>query len=701
MRSLHLSLLLSLALIASAQQPPAPPRAARKPHVTKIHGDTLVDDYFWLRHKEDPEVIAYLEAENAYTDAMMKGTAALQQKLYDELLSHEKESDLELPIRRGDYYYYSRQEKGKQYAIYARRKGSMEGPEEILLDLNTLVKDGGYIDLDLGNYAISNDGNLLAYAVDTTGEGRYTLYVKDLRTGELLPDKIDLIDSVAWANDNRTLVYVTVDKTTLRADKAFRHVLGTSTSDLLYQESDPLYRLAVWRTRDKALILLDSRSKTTNETRYLPANDPTAPLRVVSPRKSGHTYIVDHGGDQLFIRTNDRAPNYRLVAVKDSDPAMEHWKEIIPARSDVELYEVNVFANYLAASEVQGGNRTIRIIDLRTGKSTPIAFPEPAYNLSRDVNPEFTTTKFRYRYNSLLRPEAIYEFDMETHDNALLRQTEVPNYDPSLYTSERIYATATDGTKIPLSLVYRKPLARDGSRPVLLYGYGSYGTPQWPFFVRAQLPLIDRGVIYAIAHVRGGGGMGQEWREAGRMMRKRNTFTDFIAAAEHLVKQKYTSSDRLVISGHSAGGLLVGAAMTLRPRLFKAVVAGSPFVDVLNTMMDPFLPQTTIEYIEWGNPNVRKEYEYIKSYSPYDNIRRTAYPAVLVTVSLNDSRVGFWEGTKFVAKLRQMKTDSNPVLLRANLGGAGHAGSSGRYDSWRELAFTEAFELTQMGYRPK
>ena len=692
------SLLLFPLLPAVAQQPaPKPPVAAKKPHETTLHGDTRVDHYYWLRDRKSPEVIAHLEAENAYAAAMLKGTEAIQQKVYDELMGRMKQTDLTLPDRIGDYYYYSRTEAGKQYPIRVRRKGSMETPEEVILDLNVLAKEVPY--LDLGTTALSNDGNLLAYTTDTTGSNEHTLVIKDLRTGELLPEKFERVNSVVFASDNKTIIYGTDQEKTLRSDKVHRHVLGTATSDLIYHEKDELFQVHVTRTRDRELILLESASKTATEVHYVPADEPTTAPRLIAPRKAGHMYIVDHRGDELYIRTNDRAPNYKLVKVKDSEPSMEHWKEIVPARADVELFEVNVFANHMALSEVAGGTRTIRIVDLRNGKSKPIAFDEPIYHLSRDRNPDVNNPKFRYRYNSLLSPEAIYEFDMESGTNTLLKRNEVPNYDPSLYGAERIEATAADGTKIPINIVYKKPFVRDGKRPMLLYSYGSYGIPLWPFFVQYQLPLIDRGVVYAIVNVRGGGGMGQGWRDAGKMLQKRNTFTDFVSAAEHLVKRKYTSSDRLAVTGRSAGGLLMAAAVNLRPGLFKAAVIPSPFVDVLNTMLDPSLPLTTGEYLEWGNPNVRKEYEYIKSWSPYDNIRPAAYPAMYVTVSLNDNQVQYWEGTKFVAKLRELKTNSSPVLLRVNMG-AGHGGSSGRYDAMREYATELAFVLWQLGITP-
>ncbi|HEY0372618.1 MAG TPA: S9 family peptidase [Thermoanaerobaculia bacterium] len=675
----------------------AQPVAAPKAHPVTTHGDTRDDPYFWLRDKNDPAVLAHLEAENAHTAAVMKGTEALQQKLYDELIGHIKETDLDLPIFRAGYYSYIRTEAGKQYPIYARRKGSMDAPEEVVLDVNALAQ--GHEFADVGDRNISDDGNLLAYTLDTTAAAQYTLFVKDLRTGAILPDRIEHVSETVWAPDHKTLFYVTYDPKTLRSADLYRHVLGAPKDELLYHEPDELYGLSLSRTRDKTFLLLESRSKTTSETRALRLSEAGAALRVIAPRRDGHTYIVEHRGDRFYIRTNDRAPNYRLVTVEDSNPAMDRWKEVIPHRAEVELFEVNLFEKHMAVSEVTGGNRTIRIVDFKSGASHPITFGEPVYNLSRDANPEFTTTKFRYRYNSLLRPEAIYEYDVVRRTNTLLKQSEAPHYDPSLYAAEQVFAVAPDGAKVPVSIVYKKPLTRDGKRPMLINGYGAYGQPLWPFFVRYQLPLLDRGVIYAVAHVRGGGGMGQPWREAGRMLSKRNTFTDFIAAAEHLVQKKYTSSDRLGITGRSAGGLLIGAATNLRPDLFKAAVMTSPFVDVLNTMLDPSLPLTTAEYIEWGNPNVPKEYEYIKTYSPYDNVRAAAYPAMLVQVSLNDRQVGFWEGTKFVARVRERKTDDRPVLLKVNMGG-GHGGSSGRYDATREYAFELAFVLWQLGVSP-
>jgi oligopeptidase B len=691
-RAFLVAFVLALPYFAFAQ--PKAPATEKKPHVTKIHGDTLVDNYFWLREKSNPDVIAHLEAENAYTAAMTADTQPLQQKLYDELLGHVKQTDVNVPYRLGDYYYYSRTEEGKQYPIHARKKGSLDAAEEITLDLNELAK--GLKFLSLGSYRVSDDGNLLAYSTDTTGYRQYTLYIKDLRTGALLPEKIERVDTVMWATDNKTIFYVTEDNITKRSDSFFRHALGTSSYDLVFKDGDELYDIGAFRTRDKAFIVVQSSSKTTSEARYLPANKPNEALRVVVPRKTDHRYFVDHRGDRFYIRTNDHAKNYRLVTAPDSAPEMKSWKEIIPARAAVKLDDFDLFKDYMAVSELQGGSQTIRIIDLTNDKSTPITFPEPVYSVFLDTNPEFDMVALRYRYQSLTTPSSVFDYDMAKHTSTLKKRVDVPHYDASQFASERIYATASDGTKIPVSLVYKKPLVRDGKRPMLLYAYGSYGSPSWPAFSSNRLTLLDRGVIYAIAHIRGGGEMGEPWREAGRMMVKRNTFTDFTAAAENLVKEKYTSADRLVIQGASAGGLLMGAVVNMRPDLFKAVVAQVPFVDVINTMLDASLPLTTSEYLEWGNPNVRKEYDYIKTYSPYDNVAAKAYPAMLVKVSLNDSQVPYWEGTKFVAKLRELKTDTNPLLLKVNMG-AGHGGSSGRYDALRETASDQAFMLTQMG----
>ena len=673
----------------------APPVAKRIPKEDVTNGDKRIDNYFWLREKTNPEVIKYLEAENAYTDAVMKPTEELQKKLYDEMYSHIKQTDTNVPYRLGNYYYYSRTEEGKQYPIYARKRGSLDAAEEITLDLNEMAK--GLKFLAIGAYRVSDDGNLLAYTTDTTGYRQYTLQVKDLRTGQLLPDRAERVDQVMWSTDNKTLFYVTEDQVTKRSDKFWRHALGSDKSDLIYDEKDELYDISAFRSKDKAYIFVESGSKTTTEYRYLPASNPTAELKIFLPREMDHMYYLDHRGDLFYIRTNQGAKNYRLMTVPTSNPQKKNWKEVIPHRKDVKLDDFDLFANHLMLSEFEGGSQKLRIVDLRNNKAHTIEMPDPVYSVFEDNNPEFNTSVLRYRYQSMVTPSSIYDYDMDARKSTLMKRTEVPGgFNSANYTTERVYAPATDGTKIPISLVYRKGTQLDGKNPMLLYAYGSYGAPTWPGFSSNRLSLLDRGVVYAIAHIRGGGEMGEVWREQGRMMFKKNTFTDFINSAEYLIKQKYTSSNRLVIQGGSAGGLLMGAVTNMRPDLFKAVVAQVPFVDVINTMLDASLPLTTSEYLEWGNPNEKKAYDYIKSYSPYDNITAKAYPAMLVKVSLNDSQVPYWEGTKFVAKMRELKTDNNLLLLKVNMG-AGHGGSSGRYDALHDIAFDYAFMLTQMG----
>jgi oligopeptidase B len=672
-----------------------PPVASKTPKTDTTNGDMRIDNYFWLREKKNPAVISYLESENAYTEAFMKPTTELQQKLYTELIGRIKQTDLSVPYKLGDYYYYTRTEEGKQYAIYCRKRGSLDAKEEITLDVNDLAK--GLKFMSIGAYNVSDDGNLLAYSTDSTGYRQYTLHVKDLRTGALLPDTVERVDSIQWARDNKTLFYVTEDAVTKRSDKYFRHALGTDAYELLYEEKDELYDLGAYRSHDRAYIFLVSESKTTAETRYLAADKPSDALRVFLPRETDHEYFVDHRGDLFYIRTNKGAKNYRLVTAPVNDPDVKNWKEIVSGRKDVKLDNVTLFADHMVLSERAKGLQTLRVFDLRANKVHEIEFPEPVYSTGLSSNPEFNTSTVRFAYQSLTTPSSVFDYDMNTRKRVLLKQTEVlGGYNPANYTAERVYATASDGTKVPISLVYRKGLKRDGKNPMLLYAYGSYGISTDPTFSSNRVSLLDRGVVYAIAHIRGGGEMGEDWREQGRMMQKKNTFTDFIASAEHLVKEGYTSRERLAIQGGSAGGLLMGAVVNMRPDLFHVVLAQVPFVDVINTMLDASLPLTTSEYLEWGNPNEKAAYDYIKSYSPYDNIKAVAYPAMMVKVSLNDSQVPYWEGTKFVAKLRAMKTDTNPLLLRVNMG-AGHGGSSGRYDALREIAFDYSFLLTQLG----
>src|SRR5712691_3493660 len=656
-----------------------PPMAEKKPKVTKIHGDTLVEDYFWLREKSNPRVIEHLKAEDAYAEAMMKPTAPLQEKLYKEMLNHIKQTDVNVPYRWGDDFYYTRTEEGKQYPIFCRKHGSLDAKEEMVLDENELAKGQKF--MNVGSFVPSDDGNLLAFSTDKTGYRQYTLHIKNLETGELLPENIERVDNVVWATDNKTMFYVTEDSVTKRNDKFFRHALGSDKSDLLYEEKDELFDIGAERSRDKAVIFLGAFSKTSSEARFIPADNPNAEWKFILPRQADHEYDVDHRDNLFYIRTNKGAKNFHVVTAPVSDSSEKNWKEFVAHRPAVKVGGIDLFADHAVLSEWENGLQQIEIVDFKTNKRHRITFPEPVYSAGLSANREFKTTVLRYNYQSLVTPSSVFDYDMNTRKGTLMKQTEVPGgFDKANYKSERVFATASDGIRIPMSMVYRRGVKLDGSAPLLLYGYGSYGASIPPTFSSNRLSLLDRGVIYVIAHIRGGGELGEEWRQEGRMMKKLNTFTDFIACADYLVKNKYTSSDRLVIQGGSAGGLLMGAVTNMRPDLFKAVVAQVPFVDVLNTMLDGSLPLNTSEFIEWGNLTEKPAYDYMKQYSPYDNVAKKNYPAMLVKVSLNDSQVPYWEGTKLVAKLRTMKTDNNPLLLKVNFG-AGHGGSSGRYDA--------------------
>lgn len=703
MKRLMTALLMQAVLLVATLAPAAvaqnghgqPPVARKVPHTTQIHGYTLKDDYFWLREKKNPEVLKYLEAENAYTEEVMKPTKEFQETLYKEMLGHIKQTDLSVPSRIGEYYYYSRTEEGKQYPYMCRKKGSLEGKEEVLLDLNKLAEGKSF--LGLGSYNVSNDGDLLAYSTDTTGYRQFTLHVKDLRTGKTLSESIERTGSVVWANDNKTFFYTTEDAVSKRSDKFWRHVVGSDKNDLIYEEKDELFDVGAGRSLDKKIIFLGSYAKTSRELRYLPADNPTGEFKVILPRQDGHEYDVDHYNGLFYITTNRNAKNFQVVTAPINDPSEKNWKTFIAHNPKVKIDGLTTFANHLVVSEKEGGLNHLRIIDMKTRQSHRIAADESDYALFLAGNPEFNTTTVRFNYQSMVTPSSVYDYDMNTRRGKLLKQQEVlGGFDAKNYEAKRIWAVARDATKVPVSIVYKKGVKFDGSAPLLLYAYGSYGASMAPTFSSNRLALLDRGVVYALAYIRGGGELGEEWREQGRMMHKLNTFYDFIDSAEYLVKNKYTSSDRLVIQGGSAGGLLMGAVINMRPDLFKAVVAQVPFVDVMNTMLDASLPLTTSEYTEWGNPNEKAAFDYMIKYSPYDNIAAKAYPALLVQVSLNDSQVPYWEGTKFLARLRATKTDKNPLLLKANLG-AGHGGASGRYDALRETAFTYSFVLWQMG----
>jgi oligopeptidase B len=678
--------------------PLEPPIAKKVPHVVTLHGDRRQDDYFWLREKTNPDVIAYLKSENAYTDAVTRDSEPFQQALYQEMLGRIKQTDLSVPYRLRGYFYYSRTEEGKQYPVQCRRKGTMDGAEEVLLDLNQMASEHKF--LAIGALAVSDDNQRLAFTLDTTGFRQYTLRVKDLATGAMGPEDAAKVGSVVWSADGTTLFY-TVEDAAKRQYRLYRHRLGgpNASDELVYEEKDERFELDARRSASKAYIFLTSASHTASEVRYLPADRPAESFRLIAAREKDHEYYVEHHGDRFFIRTNQGAPNFRLVSAPVSDPGKPHWQEVIPHRPDVMLTGLTMFADYYVRSEREGGLPQLTVTDFRSGASHRIAFPEPVYTCGTGTNAEFESATFRYTYQSFVTPSSVFDYDMEKRTSTLLKQTEVlGGYEPSRYESQRLWATATDGTRIPISIVYRKGAAHDGSTPMLLAGYGSYGISQNATFNSNRLSLLDRGVVFAIAHVRGGGEMGKIWHDQGRMMHKRNTFTDFIAVAEYLVANKYTSRDRLVITGGSAGGLLMGAVVNLRPDLFKAVVAEVPFVDVINTMSDASLPLTVGEFEEWGNPQIRSEYDYIKTYCPYTNTAAKAYPTMLVRTSLNDSQVMYWEPAKWVAKLRAVKTDHNPLLLKINMG-AGHGGSSGRYDALHEVAFTYAFILSQFSIR--
>ena len=668
-----------------------PPVARKIPKVDLVHGDRREDDYFWMRDKADPQVAAYLEAENAYADAVMKPSAPLQEALYKELLGRIKETDLSVPYRDGRYFYYSRTEEGKQYPILCRKRESLESPEEVTLDLNALA--AGHKFFSLGAYAVNDDGSRLAYSTDLTGFREYTLQIKDLRTGELLPERIERSGSVSWAGDAATLFY-TVEDAAKRPYRLYRHVAGAPGDDvLIYEETDELFRIFAGRSHSRAFVFLVAASHTTTEVRYLPAGQPDGVWKTIAPREHEHEYDVEHHADRFLIRTNDQGRNFRLAWAPVEDPRRENWKEVVPHRPDVMLEGLEVFRDHYVLLERAEGLPRIRVMHLRTGAIHDIAFPEPAYSAYPGTNAEFDTRVFRYTYESMVTPHSVLDHDMETKQSTLLKEQPVlGGYDRSRYQSERLLVAAPDGVKVPVSLVYGKGAKRDGSHPMFLTGYGSYGFPFPVGFSSNRLSLLDRGFVVAIAHVRGGGELGKPWHDDGRMTRKRNTFTDFIAVADHLRAEGYTSPDRLVVEGGSAGGLLMGAIANMRPDLFKVVVSKVPFVDVINTMLDASLPLTAGEWEEWGDPRRREHYEYMKTYCPYTNVERKAYPIMLVKTSFNDSQVMYWEPAKYVAKLREHKTDDNVLLLRTNME-AGHGGASGRYDYLRVVAFDYAFVL--------
>jgi oligopeptidase B len=672
-----------------------PPVAARAEHREVRHGETVSDDYFWLRQKSNPDVIRYLEAENAYTAAMTKGLLPFAESLYQEMLSHIKQTDLSVPVKRGDYLYYSRTEEGKQYAIHCRRRQG-EGAEEVILDLNQIAQGKKFV--GLGESVVSDDQNLLAYTLDFTGFRQYTLQVKDLRTGQTLSDRVERVTSFEWAADNQTLLLTTEDDVTKRPDTLWRHTLGGKT-ELVYHEADELYDVGLVRTRDRQFIVLEIESKDTNECRYVSSAEPDKEPQVFLAREKKHRYYVEHREGLFYVRTNyDGRKDFEVVTAAEGDLAKKNWKTFVPHTPGVLIENVDLFRDFAVVETMTEAVNHLRVYSFGLEQWHEIAFAEPVYAASPGSTPEFDSETFRYHYQSFITPPSVYDYHVRESRSELLKRQEVPGgYDASNYVSERLWATARDGVQVPISIVYRKGLARDGQAPLFLYAYGSYGISMPAGFNAARLALLDRGMTYAIAHIRGGSEMGENWREDGMLLKKKNTFQDFIDAAEYLVKEKWTSSDRLVIEGGSAGGLLMGAVTNMRPDLFRAVHAAVPFVDVMNTMLDASLPLTVGEYLEWGDPNEKAAYDYMKSYSPYDNLEKRAYPAMLVTTSFNDSQVMYWEPAKYVARSRTVKADETPLLLKIKMEPAGHGGASGRYDRLKDTAFEYAWMLSQVG----
>ena len=673
-----------------------PPVAEKQPSVFESRGDRIIDNYFWMRDRDNPKVQAYLAAENAYTQALMQHTETLQKQLYEEMLARIKETDLSVPYRKDDYYYYLRTEEGKAYPIYCRKKGSLDAPEQVLLDQNELAQ--GHEFLSLGVFQVSPNHQILAYSIDTIGSEQYKLFFLDFNTFQFYPESISETNySLAWANDNQTVFYTKIDAAN-RPFQVFRHTLGTAVDEdiLIYQERDEAYHLYVGKTRSQAYILMISGSSVTSETHYLDANNSSASFQLIHPRTTGVLYEIDHHSDYFYIVTNEEAINFKLMKTLVASPAKENWQAVIPHREDVLLSSISLFANHLVIYERKGGLPIGRIQNLSTNKERYITFPEPTYNFYEDNNPEFNTTIFRFKYTSLITPPSVFDYDMETNQQELKKETEVlGGYDKNQYKSEWLMATAKDGTQIPISIVYKQGIKKDGKNPLFLTGYGAYGMSYPISFSSTRLSLLNRGVVFAIAHIRGGQEMGRKWYEDGKLLHKKNTFTDFITCAEYLIAEQWTSPNHLAISGGSAGGLLMGAVINMRSDLFKVVVADVPFVDVVTTILDTSLPLSAMEREEWGDPNDKVYYDYMKSYSPYDNVEAKDYPDMLITAGLNDSRVKYWEPAKWTAKLRELKTDNNILLLKTNME-AGHGGASGRYESLKELASKYAFVLTQL-----
>ncbi|MDO1445306.1 S9 family peptidase [Rhodocytophaga aerolata] len=679
------------------------PKAKEIPKILTTHGQDRTDKYYWLRDRENPEVITYLEAENKYLDTVMAHTKPLQEKLFNEMKGRIKEKDESAPFKDGNYYYYYRYEEGFEYPIHCRKKGSLEATEEIILNENDMAKGHDYF--DAAGLEVSDDEQILAYAVDTVSRRLYTLQFKNLATGKFYPEIIQDVDpGFAWASDSKSVFYVKKDTETLLPFQVYKHVLGTDpkTDKLVYEEEDDTFYTSLFRTKSKKYIMLHIGSTLSSEMHYLDASRPEDKFTVVLPREEEHEYTAEHLNDQFYILTNWQAQNFRLMEVPVAKSAdKKAWKEVIPHRKEVYLDNFELFKNHLVLNERKEGLLHMRIIRWQDKGEHYLDFGEPAYLAYTDINPEMDTPKLRYGYTSLTTPGSVYEYDMETKEKKLLKQQEVQGgFTKENYVSERVYATARDGVKIPISLVYRKGINKDGNNPLYQYSYGSYGISSEATFSSSRLSLLDRGFIFAIVHIRGGQEMGRQWYEDGKLLKKKNTFTDFIDCSEFLIKEKYTNPEKLVAMGGSAGGLLMGAVVNMRPDLYKAVVAHVPFVDVMTTMLDESIPLTTGEYDEWGNPNTKEYFDYMLSYSPYDNVKKQAYPNMLVTTGLHDSQVQYWEPAKWVAKLRTMKTDNNLLLMYTNME-AGHGGASGRFKKFYDTAREYAFIMDVLGMQEK
>ena len=670
-----------------------PPLAPEIPHEITEAGHTRNDPFFWLREKAHPAVLKYLQAENRYTETTLKHTEKLRDTIYHEMRRRIKEDDVSVPQKIGDYYYYSRTETGKQYAVHCRKKGSLDAHEEVILDENELAKGQKYF--RVGILSVSPDHKLLAYSTDTNGRETYVIRIKTLETGELLPDEIGNSSySFAWANDNKTFFYDQLDDAH-RPCKALKHILGTSVNQdaTVYEEKDARFFLEITKSRSEKFIFVSVESERASEVRFLDADHPEGVFTLIRPRENDLLYSVDHHSDRFFIVTNENAKNFKVVEAPVASPDKEHWKDFLPYDPQVQIDAVDAFENHLVISERRNGLQAIQVCDLKSGETHEINFDEPTYEVSLDRNPVFNTGIVRIDYSSFITPNSVIDYDMVSRRKELKKEAPVlGGYKKSDYASERVFARADDGVEIPISLFYKKGFRKDGTAPLLLTGYGAYGNSTDANFSSSTISLVDRGFVFAIAHIRGGGELGRTWYDDGKLLKKKNTFTDFVSCTQYLIDQQYAAPKRVAILGGSAGGLLMGAVMNMRPELFTSVIAAVPFVDVLNTMSDPSLPLTVTEYEEWGNPQDPKYFDYMASYSPYDNIEEKQYPNLLVTAGLNDPRVSYWEPAKWVAKQRRLKHQNRILLLKTNMG-AGHGGDSGRFDQLEEVAMEYAFAI--------